>query len=83
MPNDMSVLSNIMQEELVFEETQVFANARLLTLIPDAVMQSIIIEKVVCFSLMPEVALEKLSLQTHAFLVLNELYSRMMLSPVG
>ena len=83
MPNDMSVLSSIMQEELVFEETQVFANARLLTLMPDAVMQSIIMEKVVCFSLMPEVALEKLSLQTHALLVLNELYSRMMLSPDG
>ena len=49
MPNDMSVVPNIMQEELAFdlEQTQVFANARLLMLTPsqrlfhDAVMQSI------------------------------------------
>ena len=49
MPNDTSVLSNIIQEKLAFdlEQTLVFANSKLLMLTPsqrlfhDAVMQSI------------------------------------------
>lgn len=62
MPNDTSVVSTIMQEELTFEETRVFANARLLILMSSQPLFSEAMAKVVCFSLMPEVVLEKLSL---------------------